>query len=117
MMAASARRSGTTVPFSSSLNWGVCASFSCRAAVAALAARALASRARRVAAEVVAFFFLAGSLRAPLDDPVGAAVACRLVDAFGAAAVWADIATGVAITAEAAKAQISRAFQNSRARI
>jgi hypothetical protein len=70
-----------------------------------------------VALVVVAFFFWAGRVSFPVFDPVGAAVDCRLLDAFGALAVWANGTDGRTTTAEAAMAQISRRFRNSRVRI
>jgi len=88
---------------------------SARACAAARAARARARRARRAAAVDVVVFF-AGSV-AGVDFAAGAAVVCRLDDAWDAVAVWADVTTGSAAAVETASAQISRAFQNSRARI
>src|SRR5688500_16452417 len=120
MIAASARRSGTRAPFSSVLKRGVCASLSARACAATLAALAFARRARRAAAVDLAgafAFFLAGRVSLPVFDPVGAAVDCRLLDAFGVAVVWASVADGSATTAETARAQNSRAFLNRRVRI
>src|SRR5687767_10817739 len=104
MMAASARTSGTRAPAASSLNWGSCASLSCRAAAAARARATFARRAREALAEYAAFFFVAAFLSVSFlleVEPV-----CANADGVGQA--------NAAITV---RRQISREILNGRVRV